>query len=110
MMMLKKLFAYTAAAVVPMGASAADPQVDVKTSLGSFRVEIRTTAIFADLCVESVASAVAATTSAAAAAVPTPRKRTFRIWGDLLACLSGLRPGRHSAARPSPEYPATLPG
>jgi len=40
MMMLKKLFVFTAAAVVPMGASAADPQVDVKTSLGSFRVEL----------------------------------------------------------------------
>jgi cyclophilin family peptidyl-prolyl cis-trans isomerase len=40
MMMLKKLFLFTTAAMVPMGASAADPQVDVKTSMGSFRVEL----------------------------------------------------------------------
>lgn len=39
-MMLKKLFLFTTAAMVPMGASAADPQVDVKTSMGSFRVEL----------------------------------------------------------------------
>ena len=40
MMMLKKLFLFSAAAVVPVSAAAADPQVDVKTSLGSFRVEL----------------------------------------------------------------------
>jgi peptidyl-prolyl cis-trans isomerase A (cyclophilin A) len=40
MMMLKRLFLFSAAAVVPMGAAAADPQVDVKTSLGTFRVEL----------------------------------------------------------------------
>ena len=38
--MLNKLFLFSAAAIVPMGASAADPQVDVKTSMGSFRVEL----------------------------------------------------------------------
>ena len=40
MNMLKRLFLFSAAAVVPMGAAAADPQVDVKTSLGSFRIEL----------------------------------------------------------------------
>ena len=39
-MTLQKLFLFTAATMVPMGAAAADPQVDVKTSLGSFRVEL----------------------------------------------------------------------
>src|SRR6185503_5423638 len=38
--MLKKLFLFSAAAIVPMGAAAADPQVDVKTSLGTFRIEL----------------------------------------------------------------------
>jgi cyclophilin family peptidyl-prolyl cis-trans isomerase len=38
--MLKRLFLFSAAAVVPMGAAAADPQVDVKTSMGSFRLEL----------------------------------------------------------------------
>jgi len=38
--MLKQLFLFSAAAIVPMGAAAADPQVDVKTSLGDFRVEL----------------------------------------------------------------------
>ena len=39
-MKLSHLFVLSAAAVVPMGAGAADPQVDVKTSMGSFRVEL----------------------------------------------------------------------
>ena len=39
-MKLRRLFLFSAAAVVPMGAAASDPQVDVKTSLGSFRVEL----------------------------------------------------------------------
>jgi peptidyl-prolyl cis-trans isomerase A (cyclophilin A)/peptidyl-prolyl cis-trans isomerase B (cyclophilin B) len=39
-MKLSHLFVFSAAAVVPMGAGAADPQVDVKTSMGSFRVEL----------------------------------------------------------------------
>src|SRR5262245_26811254 len=39
-MMLRQLFLFSAAAVVPMGAAAADPQVDVKTSMGSFRIEL----------------------------------------------------------------------
>ena len=34
------LFALSAAAVVPMGALAADPQVDLKTSLGTIRLEL----------------------------------------------------------------------
>ena len=34
------LFVLSAAAVVPMGAGAADPQVDVKTSMGNFRIEL----------------------------------------------------------------------
>jgi cyclophilin family peptidyl-prolyl cis-trans isomerase len=38
--MLKKLFLFSAAAIVPMGASAADPQVDVKTGMGDFRIEL----------------------------------------------------------------------
>ncbi|MEA3193732.1 MAG: peptidyl-prolyl cis-trans isomerase [Betaproteobacteria bacterium] len=38
--MLKRLFLFSAAAVVPMSAAAADPQVDVKTSAGSFRIEL----------------------------------------------------------------------
>jgi peptidyl-prolyl cis-trans isomerase A (cyclophilin A) len=44
-----RLFVFSAAAVVPMGAGAADPQVDVKTSMGSFRVEL-----FADKAPKSV--------------------------------------------------------
>ena len=40
-MKLSHLFMLSAAAVVPMGAAgAADPQVDVKTSMGNFRVEL----------------------------------------------------------------------
>jgi len=40
-MKLTHLFVLSAAAVVPMGAAgAADPQVDVKTSMGTFRVEL----------------------------------------------------------------------
>ena len=40
-MKLSHLFVLSAAAVVPMGAAgAADPQVDVKTSMGSFRIEL----------------------------------------------------------------------
>jgi peptidyl-prolyl cis-trans isomerase A (cyclophilin A) len=39
-MILKRLFLFSAAAVVPMSAAAADPQVDVKTSMGSFRIEL----------------------------------------------------------------------
>ena len=39
-MKLSHLFVLSAAAVVPLGAGAADPQVDVKTSLGNFRVEL----------------------------------------------------------------------
>jgi len=38
--MLKKLFLFSAAAVVPMSAAAADPQIDVKTNAGSFRIEL----------------------------------------------------------------------
>ena len=38
--MLRTLFLFSAAAVVPMGAGAADPQVDVKTSAGDFRIEL----------------------------------------------------------------------
>jgi len=40
-MKLSHLFMLSAAAVVPMGAAgAADPQVDVKTSMGNFRIEL----------------------------------------------------------------------
>jgi peptidyl-prolyl cis-trans isomerase A (cyclophilin A) len=39
-MNLKKLFVLCAAAMVPAGALAADPQVDIKTSLGTIRVEL----------------------------------------------------------------------
>ena len=39
-MNLKHLFVLSAAAVVPAGALAADPQVDLKTSAGSIRVEL----------------------------------------------------------------------
>ena len=39
-MNLKKLFLLCAAAMVPAGALAADPQVDIKTSLGTIRVEL----------------------------------------------------------------------
>ncbi|HZM34483.1 MAG TPA: peptidylprolyl isomerase [Burkholderiales bacterium] len=39
-MKLKHLFVLSAAAVVPAGALAADPQVDLKTSVGSIRVEL----------------------------------------------------------------------
>jgi len=39
-MNLKHLFLLSAAAVVPAGAGAADPQVDVKTNLGTLRIEL----------------------------------------------------------------------
>ena len=39
-MKLTHLFVLSAAAVVPMGAGAADPQVDIKTSMGNLRVEL----------------------------------------------------------------------
>ena len=39
-MKLNALFALCAAAMVPAGALAADPQVDIKTSLGTIRVEL----------------------------------------------------------------------
>ena len=39
-MKLKHLFILSAAAVVPTGAGAADPQVDVKTSAGTIRLEL----------------------------------------------------------------------
>jgi peptidyl-prolyl cis-trans isomerase A (cyclophilin A) len=39
-MKLSHLFVLSAAAVVPMGAGAADPQVDIKTSMGNLRVEL----------------------------------------------------------------------
>jgi len=39
-MKFSHLFMLSAAAVVPAGALAADPQVDVKTSMGSFRIEL----------------------------------------------------------------------
>ena len=39
-MKLRYLFALSAAAVVPAGALAADPQVDLKTSLGTIRLEL----------------------------------------------------------------------
>ena len=39
-MKLSHLFVLSAATVVPMGAGAADPQVDIKTSMGSLRVEL----------------------------------------------------------------------
>ena len=39
-MKLHPLFALCAAAMVPAGVLAADPQVDVKTSMGNFRVEL----------------------------------------------------------------------
>jgi peptidyl-prolyl cis-trans isomerase A (cyclophilin A)/peptidyl-prolyl cis-trans isomerase B (cyclophilin B) len=38
--MLKRLFLFSAAAVVPVSAAAADPQIDVKTSAGTFRIEL----------------------------------------------------------------------
>ena len=38
--MLKRLFLFSAATVVPVSAAAADPQVDVNTSMGTFRVEL----------------------------------------------------------------------
>jgi cyclophilin family peptidyl-prolyl cis-trans isomerase len=37
---LKHLFILSAAAVVPNGAAAADPQVDMKTSFGTIRIEL----------------------------------------------------------------------
>ena len=40
MSLVKQLFLLSAAAVVPAGAAAADPQVDVKTSLGTIRLEL----------------------------------------------------------------------
>jgi cyclophilin family peptidyl-prolyl cis-trans isomerase len=39
-MNLKRLFVLSAAAVVPAGALAADPQVDIRTNVGSIRVEL----------------------------------------------------------------------
>ena len=39
-MILKHLFVLSAAAVVPAGALGADPQVDLKTSAGSIRIEL----------------------------------------------------------------------
>ena len=39
-MNLKHLFLLSAAAVVPSGALAADPQVDLKTNLGTIRLEL----------------------------------------------------------------------
>jgi peptidyl-prolyl cis-trans isomerase B (cyclophilin B) len=39
-MILRHLFVFSAAAVVPAGALAADPQVDMKTSAGTIRIEL----------------------------------------------------------------------
>jgi peptidyl-prolyl cis-trans isomerase A (cyclophilin A)/peptidyl-prolyl cis-trans isomerase B (cyclophilin B) len=39
-MNLKRIFVLSAAAVVPAGALAADPQVDIRTSAGNIRVEL----------------------------------------------------------------------
>ncbi|MDQ5849730.1 MAG: peptidylprolyl isomerase [Pseudomonadota bacterium] len=39
-MNLKQLFVLSAAAVVPAGALAADPQVDIRTNVGNIRVEL----------------------------------------------------------------------
>jgi peptidyl-prolyl cis-trans isomerase B (cyclophilin B) len=39
-MKLAHLFVLSAAAVVPMGAGAADPQVDIKTNVGTIRLEL----------------------------------------------------------------------
>jgi cyclophilin family peptidyl-prolyl cis-trans isomerase len=39
-MNLKRLFVLSAAAVVPAGALAADPQVDIRTNVGTIRVEL----------------------------------------------------------------------
>jgi cyclophilin family peptidyl-prolyl cis-trans isomerase len=39
-MKLTHLFALTAAAMVPAGALAADPQVDIKTNVGTLRIEL----------------------------------------------------------------------
>ena len=39
-MKLSHLFVLSAAAVVPMGAGAADPQVDIKTNVGTIRLEL----------------------------------------------------------------------
>ena len=39
-MKLSHLFVLSAAAVVPMGAGAADPQVDIKTNAGTIRLEL----------------------------------------------------------------------
>ena len=43
-MKLSHLFVLSAAAVVPAGAMAADPQVDLKTNLGTIRLELNPTA------------------------------------------------------------------
>jgi len=43
-MKLSTLFVLSAAAVVPAGAMAADPQVDLKTNLGTIRLELNPTA------------------------------------------------------------------
>ena len=40
MNLVRKLFLLSAAAVVPAGALAADPQVDIKTNLGTIRLEL----------------------------------------------------------------------
>ncbi len=39
-MIIRKLFLLSAAAVVPLGAGAADPRVDFKTSMGTFTIEL----------------------------------------------------------------------
>ena len=39
-MKLRHLFALSAAAMVPAGALAADPQVDLRTNLGTIRLEL----------------------------------------------------------------------
>ena len=39
-MIIRKLFVLSAAAVVPLGAGAADPRVDFKTSMGTFTIEL----------------------------------------------------------------------
>ena len=39
-MNIRRLFVLSAAAVVPLSAGSADPQVEMKTSLGSFTIEL----------------------------------------------------------------------
>ena len=43
-MKLSHLFVLSAAAVVPAGAMGADPQVDLKTNMGTIRLELNPTA------------------------------------------------------------------